>query len=158
MFSEGTVLCLEDRTPLGRVTELFGPVQAPLYALRYSGSAASVPGPVAAGAHVCAVEKYASALEAEAVHKHVRFSPERSDCYFHVSAAQLPMHLHEASASGCARLQAPVIEDDPEEDDPSFQFSDDEQARCDCHRFPKRDTGASSADLWDHVTFACAGS
>ena len=83
MFSEGTVLCLEDRTPLGRVTELFGPVHAPLYALRYSGSAASVPATVAAGSHVCAVEKYASALEAEAVHKQVSFSPERSDFCCH---------------------------------------------------------------------------
>ena len=81
MFSEGTVLCLEDRTPLGRVTELFGPVQAPLYALRYSGSAASVPGAVVAGAHVCAVEKYASALEADAVPKACEHFPsERSNC------------------------------------------------------------------------------
>ena len=27
-------------------------------------------------------------------------------------------------------MQAPIIEDEIEEDDPSFQFSDDEQARC----------------------------
>ena len=71
VFGEGTVLCLEDRTPLGRVTEVFGPIQAPLYALRYSGSAGPLPGTVTAGAHVCAVEKYASALEAEAVQQQV---------------------------------------------------------------------------------------
>ncbi len=38
VFDEGAVLVLaEGRAPLGRVEDVFGPVTAPLYALRYSG-------------------------------------------------------------------------------------------------------------------------
>ena len=37
MFDEGAVLVLATcRAPLGRVEEVFGPVAAPLYALRYA--------------------------------------------------------------------------------------------------------------------------
>lgn len=65
MFDEGTVLCLGDRRALGRVEEIFGPVSAPLYALRYTGSAGPPPESAAAGALVFTVEKYAAKLEAE---------------------------------------------------------------------------------------------
>lgn len=65
LFNEGTVLCLGDRTPLGRVEEIFGPVTAPLYALRYTGSAGAPPVSAAAGAPVFSVEKYAAMLEPE---------------------------------------------------------------------------------------------
>lgn len=49
MFDEGAVLVLaEGRAPLGRVEDVFGPVAAPLYALRYAGQGelppAAVPG------------------------------------------------------------------------------------------------------------------
>lgn len=32
-----SVLLLEDKTPIGRVEEVFGPLTMPLYALRYAG-------------------------------------------------------------------------------------------------------------------------
>jgi hypothetical protein len=31
------VLLLQDKTPIGRIEEVFGPVTEPLYAMRYSG-------------------------------------------------------------------------------------------------------------------------
>ena len=32
-----SVICLEDRSPVGRIEEVFGPVMMPLYALRCAG-------------------------------------------------------------------------------------------------------------------------
>lgn len=32
-----SVLLLQDKTPIGRIEEVFGPVTEPLYALRYAG-------------------------------------------------------------------------------------------------------------------------
>ena len=65
VFDEGTVLCLGDRTALGRVEEVFGPITAPLYALRYTGAAGAPPAGAAAGAPVFTVDKYAAMLEPE---------------------------------------------------------------------------------------------
>lgn len=65
MFDEGTVLCLGDRTALGRVEEVFGPITAPLYALRYTGAAGAPPASAAAGEPVFTVDKYAAMLEPE---------------------------------------------------------------------------------------------
>jgi hypothetical protein len=47
-----SVLLLEDKTPLGRVEEVFGPLTQPLYALRYGGPQPPPPG-LAVGARVC---------------------------------------------------------------------------------------------------------
>ena len=41
-LNEGSFLVLEDRTIIGAVEDIFGPVQAPLYALRYNPGSASV--------------------------------------------------------------------------------------------------------------------
>ena len=46
-----SVLLLEDKTPLGRVEEVFGPLTMPLYALRYGGPQPP-PAALAAGARV----------------------------------------------------------------------------------------------------------
>jgi H/ACA ribonucleoprotein complex non-core subunit NAF1 len=40
-LNEGSILVLEDRSILGVVEDIFGPVQAPLYALRYIGNSTS---------------------------------------------------------------------------------------------------------------------
>lgn len=72
VFDEGTVLCLGDRTALGRVEEIFGPIQAPLYALRYTGSAGAPPDSAAAGAPVFTVDKYAAQLEPEVLQTQAR--------------------------------------------------------------------------------------
>jgi hypothetical protein len=39
-----SVLLLEDKTPVGRVEEVFGPLTLPLYALRYGGPSPAPPG------------------------------------------------------------------------------------------------------------------
>lgn len=71
VFDEGSVLVLaEGRVALGRVEEVFGPVAAPLYALRYAGPG-ELPPAAAPGAQVpprrslgagCAVPGSGSAL------------------------------------------------------------------------------------------------
>lgn len=55
-LAENSILCLDDRTPLGRIEDIFGPVKAPLYALRRCGEAADAP---AVGVAVFAVTKHA---------------------------------------------------------------------------------------------------
>lgn len=65
-LDEGSILCLEDRTVLGRVEEVFGPVKAPLYALRYAGKGA-IPQAVQAPAWVFSVEKYTEFVPPEAL-------------------------------------------------------------------------------------------
>ena len=57
-LNEGTVLCMEDRTPVGRVEEVFGPVTAPLYALRWAGPG-PLPASLTAGAPLCTTAKLA---------------------------------------------------------------------------------------------------
>ncbi|KAK9808611.1 hypothetical protein WJX72_000537 [[Myrmecia] bisecta] len=58
-LNENSVLCLADRTPLGRIEEVFGPVMSPLYALRYAGGG-ELPASVVPGARVCSVEKFSA--------------------------------------------------------------------------------------------------
>ena len=67
VYDEGTVLCLSDRLPLGRIEEVFGPITAPLYALRYTGAVTPLSDSVSAGSQVFAVEKHAVTLEPEVV-------------------------------------------------------------------------------------------
>lgn len=61
---EGTLLCLADRRPLGKVEETFGPVLAPFYSLRYAGPK-PMPADVQAGAAVYAVKTQADFLMPE---------------------------------------------------------------------------------------------
>ncbi|KAI3431398.1 hypothetical protein D9Q98_004451 [Chlorella vulgaris] len=57
-LSEGCVLVLEDRTPIGCIEEIFGPVVSPFYALRYGG-AQPMPAALQQGATVCSVDRLA---------------------------------------------------------------------------------------------------
>ena len=75
----GSVLCLPDRTPLGRVEEIFGPVAEPLYTLRFAGGT-EVPAGVRQGAAVCSVERFNTYVLAEAVQQ-ARWPPCRT-CRF----------------------------------------------------------------------------
>jgi len=63
---EGSVLCLPDRHGLGRVEEVFGPVDEPLYTLRYAGGG-EMPPEVAAGAQVFSVERFSTYVLPESV-------------------------------------------------------------------------------------------
>ena len=37
-LDEGTVICLEDKSPLGAIAEIFGPIQEPLYLIRFTSA------------------------------------------------------------------------------------------------------------------------
>ena len=50
------MVCLAPHEPLGRIQEVFGPVQGPLYALAYAGGP-PMPAALAPGAPVLAVER-----------------------------------------------------------------------------------------------------
>lgn len=63
---EGSVLCLDERKPLGRVEEVFGPVEEPLYALRYA-CGGTLPAEVAPGAAVVSVQRLSTYILPEAV-------------------------------------------------------------------------------------------
>ena len=63
---EGSVLCLVSRHGLGRVEEVFGPVEEPLYTLRYAGGG-EMPAEVVAGAPVFSVERFSTYVLPEAV-------------------------------------------------------------------------------------------
>ena len=65
-MDEGSILCLPDRTPLGRVEEVFGPVTEPLYSLRFAGGT-EVPAEARQGAAVCSVERFNTYVLPEAV-------------------------------------------------------------------------------------------
>ncbi|CAL8470156.1 g9698 [Coccomyxa elongata] len=54
--TEGSVLCLASREPIGKVEEVFGPVMQPLYSLRYACGPAP-PAELAVGAAICALER-----------------------------------------------------------------------------------------------------
>ena len=54
--TEGSVLCLASREPIGKVEEVFGPVMQPLYSLRYA-CGPTPPAELAVGAAVCALER-----------------------------------------------------------------------------------------------------
>ena len=57
-LSEGSVLCLQDRTLLGRVDDVIGQVTEPLYVVRVMGGGVP-PGGATVGADVFVVDKYA---------------------------------------------------------------------------------------------------
>eukprot|EP00873_Tetraselmis_striata_P006755 jgi/Tetstr1/427019/TSEL_017224.t1 len=53
-LDEGSVLVLPDRTPVGRIEEIFGPVQQPFYILRYAGTSPEPPPGLKVGAELSA--------------------------------------------------------------------------------------------------------
>jgi hypothetical protein len=154
------VLCLEDRTPLGRVTEVFGPVQAPLYALRYSGSSGAPPDSVAAGTHVCAVARYASALEPEIVQQQVSWPPAQplraSVLHHRLLHLQNRLLCVPSEQTSPIAAQAPIIEDEIEQDDPSFQFSDDEQV-CSQHECTNQYLWERLIKVWPYDCWRAGG-
>lgn len=72
-LNEGSFLVLEDRTMIGAVEDIFGPVQAPLYALRYNPgggggtAAAALPGELGPDAKVYSVDKLAQFVAEESL-------------------------------------------------------------------------------------------
>lgn len=56
---EGSVLCLASRQALGRVEEIFGPVDEPLYSLRYA-CGSDLPTELQPGAAVLSLERMSS--------------------------------------------------------------------------------------------------
>ena len=63
-FDNGSVLCLEDRTVLGRVTDVFGPIESPFYSVQ---GGEGMPAAVQAGAQVMAVAGQSERLLPETV-------------------------------------------------------------------------------------------
>lgn len=66
---EGSVLCLGSRQPLGRVEELFGPVDEPLYSLRYA-CPTPAPADLVPGCRVFSVERLSTHVLPEAFKVH----------------------------------------------------------------------------------------
>ncbi|KAL3149890.1 hypothetical protein ABBQ38_013255 [Trebouxia sp. C0009 RCD-2024] len=60
-LSEGTVLCSQDRIPIGRVEDTFGPVMCPLYTLRWAGQG-DMPLSLVQGAPIFTTQKLAEYL------------------------------------------------------------------------------------------------
>ena len=85
-LSEGTVLCSQDRTPIGRIEDTFGPVMCPLYALRWAGQA-DMPATVAVGAAVFTTQKLAEYLLAEQLYTNVSHSLSAT-CFIQVRRVQ----------------------------------------------------------------------
>ena len=71
---EGSVLCLEDRQPLGRIEEILGPVVSPIYALRYAGTGGPMPASLGPGTCVCSVDRLSHKLEEGDLSAKVTFS------------------------------------------------------------------------------------
>lgn len=65
-LDEGSVLCLEDRSMLGCVDEVFGPVLMPMYLVRFA-SADKIPPAAAMGARVFLVTEHTTFIEPEAI-------------------------------------------------------------------------------------------
>lgn len=62
------MVCLEDRTPLGRIDDVFGPTDGPRYMFRYS--AEQEPPPVLApGDKIFCVVKYAKTVDERTLHE-----------------------------------------------------------------------------------------
>mmetsp|Transcript_30502 Transcript_30502/g.86194 ORF Transcript_30502/g.86194 Transcript_30502/m.86194 type:complete len:526 (-) Transcript_30502:97-1674(-) len=67
-LAEGSILVLPDRTPIGRVEEVFGPVQAPFYITRYAGKETSRPETIKPGTKLMAVAKLADYVAQEKIY------------------------------------------------------------------------------------------
>ena len=63
-YADGSVFCLEDRTVLGRVEDVFGPVASPFYSLR----CAEVPAAATSGRPVLCVLQHSAVLDPQNLH------------------------------------------------------------------------------------------
>lgn len=64
------MLCSEDRIPVGRIEDVFGPVMSPLYTLRWAGQG-ELPPTVAVGAPLFTTQKLAEYLLPEQLYTQV---------------------------------------------------------------------------------------
>ena len=62
-FADGSVFCLEDRTVLGRVEDVFGPVASPFYSLR----CVEVPAAATPGRPVLCVSQHSTVLDPQSL-------------------------------------------------------------------------------------------
>lgn len=69
-LSEQTVLCSQDRIPIGRIEDTFGPVMCPLYTLRWAGEG-DMPPSLVVGAPVFTTQKLAEYLLPEQLYTNV---------------------------------------------------------------------------------------
>lgn len=63
---ESSVLCTQDAHPLGRVEEVFGPIDEPLYSFRYACGKA-LPESLTPGSSIMSVEKLSTYITPETV-------------------------------------------------------------------------------------------
>lgn len=63
----GSALCTADRLPLGLVEDIFGPVNAPLYVLRFAGESGEPPASLQPGVEVFAVPSMMQLVEQAAL-------------------------------------------------------------------------------------------
>lgn len=66
LLDEGSVICLQVAQPLGRVEEVFGPVDEPLYSTRYA-CGGPMPESLSVGCKVMSVERLSTYLTPETV-------------------------------------------------------------------------------------------
>ena len=71
---EGTVLCSQDRIPIGRVEDTFGPVMCPLYTLRWAGQG-QMPSSLVVGCPVFTTQALAEYLLPEQLYTNVSLFP-----------------------------------------------------------------------------------
>lgn len=69
-LSENTVLCSEDRIPIGRIEDIFGPVMCPLYLLRWAGPG-DMPASLVPGTPLFTTQKLAEFLLPEQLYNKV---------------------------------------------------------------------------------------
>ena len=74
-LSEGTVLCSQDRIPIGRIEDTFGPVMCPLYTLRWA-SQGNMPPSLTVGAPIFTTQKLAEYLLPEQLYTNVSYAPD----------------------------------------------------------------------------------
>ena len=72
-LTEGTILCSEDRIPVGRIEDVFGPVMCPLYTLRWAGQG-DMPPSVAVDGPLFTTQKLAEYLLPEQLYTEVFFT------------------------------------------------------------------------------------
>ncbi|GAX75094.1 hypothetical protein CEUSTIGMA_g2538.t1 [Chlamydomonas eustigma] len=77
-LSEGSVIFLDDRTPVGRVEEVFGPIMMPLYAFRYAGKGRP-PAALHEGAAVYSVPRLRTFLLQDDVYKYSKVAADVED-------------------------------------------------------------------------------
>jgi len=126
---EGVVLCLDDRRPLGRIFEVFGPVKQPHYMLRVDKAHAP-----SKGAYAYVTETQKTFIDAKYIS--TRRACDASDMY----DEEIPEHLAEVSddeleISSKSRkrragsgISAQGEDDDSDDDDEFYLANEDDEA------------------------------